>query len=168
MQETGQWRPIFWPPVATEPSQLHRIVLASRDVRSRDPQTQAQKLRKETGNQELHTTYEKQDPSAWHVKLRHNLVRPFVLLTTQPIIQVFAVYLAIIYGCMYILLTVFPQVFGEIYNEEPGIASLNYISLAIGFTIGGQVGGRVVDYSYRKLTARQPAGKGNQSSSCRC
>ena len=61
---------------------------------------------------------------------------------------------------MYILLTVFAEVFGTIYNEKPGIASLNYISLAIGFTIGGQVGGRVVDYSYRKLSARQPDGKG--------
>lgn len=61
---------------------------------------------------------------------------------------------------MYIILTMFPQVFGDIYHEKPGIASLNYLSLALGFTIGGQVGGRVVDYSYRKLSARQPDGKG--------
>lgn len=63
-------------------------------------------------------------------------------------------------GCMYVLLTVFAEVFGQIYNERSGVASLNYISLAIGFTAGGQVGGRVVDYSYCKLSARQPDGKG--------
>lgn len=161
VQETGQWRPIFW--ASSGYGALTAFIGLFLLPETYAPQIlkrKAQNLRKETGNQELHTAYEKQDPSAWHVKLRHNLVRPFVLLTTQPIIQVFAVYLAIIYGCMYVLLTVFPQVFGEIYNEEPGIASLNYISLAIGFTIGGQVGGRVVDYSYRKLTARQPDGKG--------
>ncbi len=82
----------------------------------------ANKLRKETGNQALYTIYEKKDQHSWHWKLRHNIVRPFELLTTQPIIQVFSMYMAIVYGCMYILLTVFPRVFGDIYGEDPGIA----------------------------------------------
>ncbi|CBQ69386.1 related to MFS multidrug transporter [Sporisorium reilianum SRZ2] len=161
VQELGQWRWIFW--VSSIYGGLTALIgffLLPETYAPQILKKKAQRLRKETGNHELHTVYEKQDPSAWHVKLRHNLVRPFVLLTTQPIIQVFSVYLAIIYGCMYILLTVFPRVFGEIYNEKPGIASLNYISLAIGFTLGGQIGGRVVDYSYRTLRARSADGKG--------
>ncbi|TKY88531.1 hypothetical protein EX895_002519 [Sporisorium graminicola] len=161
VQELDQWRWIFW--VSSIYGGLTALVgffLLPETYAPQILKKKAQRLRKETGNQELHTIYEQQDPSAWHIQLRHNLVRPFVLLTTQPIIQVFAIYFAIVYGCMYIILTVFPQVFGEIYNEKPGIASLNYISLAIGFTLGGQIGGRVVDYSYRTLRARSPDGKG--------
>ncbi|SPO24007.1 related to MFS multidrug transporter [Ustilago trichophora] len=161
VQELGQWRWIFWASsIYGGLTAFIGFFLLPETYAPEILKRKAKKLRKETGNHELHTVYEKQESSAWYVKLRHNLVRPFVLLTTQPIIQVFSIYLAIIYGCMYVLLTVFAEVFGRIYNERPGIASLNYISLAIGFTLGGQVGGRVVDYSYRKLSARQPDGKG--------
>lgn len=161
VQELNEWRWIFW--VSSMYGGLTAFIgvfLLPETYAPEILKRKARKLRKETGNQELRTVYERQDSSAWHEKQRHNMVRPFVLLATQPIIQVFAVYMAILYGCMYILLTVFAEVFGQIYNERPGIASLNYISLAIGFTIGGQVGGRVVDYSYRTLTARQADGKG--------
>lgn len=156
-----EWRWIFWiTSMYAGLTALVGVFLLPETYAPELLKRKARKLRKETGNQQLYTIYEKKDTSAWHVKLRHNMVRPFVLLATQPIIQVFAVYMAIIYGCMYILLTTFPQVFGDIYHETTGIASLNYISLAIGFTIGGQVGGRVVDYSYRTLRARQADGKG--------
>lgn len=53
------------------------------------------------------------------------MVRPIVLLATQSIIQVFAGYMDTIYGCMYILFTMFPQVFGESYQEKNGMACLN-------------------------------------------
>mgnify|MGYP000218072529 FL=1 len=59
--------------------------------------------------------------------------------------------MAVIYGSMYLVLTTFSMVFTTYYNESIGISSLNYISLAIGFTIGGQVGGRSVDRIYRHL-----------------
>lgn len=161
VQETGQWRWIFWASsIYGGLTALVGLKLLPETYAPEILKRKAKKLRKETGNQELHTIYEKQDNSSWHVKLRHSIVRPVVLLSTQPIIQVFSLYIAIIYGCMYILLTVFPQTFGDIYGEKPGIASLNYISLAIGFTIGGQVGGRVVDHSYRTLRARSADGKG--------
>ena len=161
VQELGQWRWIFWASsIYGGLTALIGLFLLPETYAPEILKKKAKKLRKETRNEQLHTIYEKQDGSAWHVKLRHNMVRPFVLLGTQPIIQVFSVYLAICYGCMYILLTVFPRVFEDIYHQEPGIASLNYISLAVGFTIGGQVGGRVVDYSYRTLSARQADGKG--------
>ncbi|EPQ26124.1 uncharacterized protein PFL1_06332 [Pseudozyma flocculosa PF-1] len=118
------------------------------------------RLRKQTGNAALHTVFDADGGEAWYTRFGHNLVRPFILLTTQPIIQVFSVFMMILYGCMYILLTVFPLVFEETYGERPGVASLNYISLAIGFTVGGQVGGRVVDRVYRRLRDGRGGGVG--------
>lgn len=97
VQELGQWRWIFW--VSSIYGGLTALIgffLLPETYAPQILKRKANKLRKETGNHELHTVYEKQDASAWHAKLRHNLVRPFVLLTTQPIIQVFSVYLAIL------------------------------------------------------------------------
>lgn len=97
VQELGQWRWIFW--VSSMYGGLTALIglfLLPETYAPEILKRKAKKLKKETGNHELHTIYQKQDPSAWHVKMRHNLVRPFVLLTTQPIIQVFSIYLAII------------------------------------------------------------------------
>lgn len=55
---------------------------------------------------------------------------------------------------MYLLLTTFNSVFQEAYNESVGIASLNYISLGLGFTLGGQIGGRGVDMIYKRFKAK--------------
>ena len=63
------------------------------------------------------------------------LVRPFKLLFTQPIIQVLAIYLAYVYGLMYLVVATFPLLWTspDYYNESVGIGGLNYISLAVGF-----------------------------------
>lgn len=39
----------------------------------------------------------------------------------------------------------FPLVWEEQYDQEPGRASLNYISLGVGFVIGLQVSGPLID-----------------------
>lgn len=40
------------------------------------------------------------------------------------------------------------------YNQNEGVASLNYIALALGFLTGRMVGTRIMDMWYRKLEAR--------------
>jgi hypothetical protein len=62
----------------------------------------AKKLRKETGNDAWHTEWESPDRTLGKV-LRTALVRPFRLLGTQPIIQALALYMAYLYGLMYLV-----------------------------------------------------------------
>ncbi|SPO40368.1 related to MFS multidrug transporter [Pseudozyma flocculosa] len=161
VQQTGRWRLIFW---ATSGygglTALVGFLLLPETYAPRILHSKRNRLRKQTGNAALHTVFDADGGEAWYTRFGHNLVRPFILLTTQPIIQVFSVFMMILYGCMYILLTVFPLVFEETYGERPGVASLNYISLAIGFTVGGQVGGRVVDRVYRRLRDGRGGGVG--------
>lgn len=57
------------------------------------------------------------------------------------------------------MLTTFSDIFVRQYDESIGISSLNYISLAVGFTLGGQVGGRLTDRFYRQLKEKH-GGKG--------
>ena len=94
----------------------------------------AQSLRDATGNQALHTKWETSGRN-FSKMLKLALVRPFILLGTQPIIQVLAVYLAYLYGLVYLLLTTYPALWTERYHESIGVAGLNYISLGLGYVV---------------------------------
>jgi MFS family permease len=65
-------------------------------------QRKAQKLREETGNNQLRTDYETDDLNIKGV-LSRALVRVFLLLGTQPIMQFLSLYMALIYGIIYLM-----------------------------------------------------------------
>ncbi|OCK89376.1 MFS general substrate transporter [Cenococcum geophilum 1.58] len=113
----------------------------------------ADRLRKETGNNALHTEYETPDKTLFNI-LKTALTRPFRLLGTQPIIQVLAIYMAYLYGMMYLVLSTFPGLWNDRYHESIGIGGLNYISLALGFFLGTQICAPINDRIYRKLRKR--------------
>lgn len=119
----------------------------------------ARRLRQETGNQDLHTEYEGKGETILQV-MRRASIRVFLFLGTQPIVQFLALYMSLVYGMVYILLATFPRIWTEIYHESTGIAGFNYVSLMIGFIIGAQIAGRLMDFLYRRLKARAPDGKG--------
>lgn len=111
------------------------------------------KLIKETGNEALHTEWD--DPNRTVVAaLRTSLLRPFKLLGTQVIIQVLALYMAYLYGLMYLVLSTFPTVWTDIYHESVGTGGLNYISLGVGFFLGTQICAPCQDRIYRVLKKR--------------
>ncbi|KAI9819254.1 MAG: hypothetical protein M1827_007410 [Pycnora praestabilis] len=113
----------------------------------------AKKLRKETGNQDLKTEFEHPERTLWNI-LKVALVRPFKLLGSQPIVIFLAIYMAYLYGLMYLVLSTFPTLWETRYNESVGIGGLNYISLGIGFFLGTQICAPINDRIYRKLKKR--------------
>lgn len=115
----------------------------------------AKKLRKETQDPSWHTEYEDANRTFTSL-LSTSLRRPFILLATQPIVQVLALFMAYIYGLMYLMLASFPGLWTGVkyYNESVGIGGLNYISLGFGFFLGSQISARLIDLIYRKLKTR--------------
>jgi len=120
------------------------------------------RLRKSTGNPDLRSVYVKPGaedvhdggPRVWLRVVGHGLIRPLKMLATEPILQVFAIYQAILYGIMYLTLTTFATVWTETYHYQVGIAGLNYLALGVGFTLGSQLSARALDLIYKKLKAR--------------
>lgn len=112
-------------------------------------------MRRETGDSTYQTEAEREQKSLGQV-LRIALVRPFRLMTTQPIVQVLALYMAFIYGTMYLTLATFPTLWTspDYYNESQGIGGLNYISMGLGFLVGAQLGALLIDRIYRRLKHR--------------
>jgi len=110
----------------------------------------AKKMRKETGNELLHTEFESPELTL-KVKLKTSMVRPFKLLFSQPIIQVLAIYMAFLYGLCYLVLATFPGLWEQRYGESIGIGGLNYIALGIGFFLGAQITAPINDKIYKRL-----------------
>jgi MFS family permease len=122
-------------------------------------QRKAQKLRKETGNKQLRTEFESHHGTISSV-VRRALTRVFVFLGTQPIVQFLSLYMALLYGIVYLILSTYPTVWTNIYHESTGIGGLNYISLMIGMMIGAQAAGQLIDVFYTKLKRSAPNGEG--------
>ncbi|KAH8658484.1 MFS multidrug transporter-like protein [Xylariales sp. PMI_506] len=110
-------------------------------------------LIKETGNLDLYTEHDYPDRTIWKT-LEVSITRPFILLGTQPIMQVLAVYAAYLFGLMYLLLSTFPKLWETRYGESVGVAGLNYISLGLGFFLGTQICAPLQDRIFLALKAR--------------
>ncbi|KXX74487.1 putative transporter mfs2 [Madurella mycetomatis] len=148
------WRWIFWiVSMADAAVQVLAFLFLSETYPPKILKVKARRLRKETGNKALRTEFEKPDRTFLQ-SLRKNLTRPFIMLFTQPTIQITALYRAYLYGLMYLVFASFPMVWEKQYNQQPSRASLNYLSLGVGFVIGLQVSGPLIDKVYCYLKAR--------------
>jgi multidrug resistance protein len=152
--ENTTWRWVFW---STSIVDAGIQILGFFFLRETYPpallSAKAKKMRKESGNDALHTEWETPDRTLGKV-LRTSLIRPFRLLGTQVIMQVLALYMAYIYGLVYLVLSTFPTVWENAYGESIGIGGLNYISLGIGFFLGTQACAPITDRIYRRLKMR--------------
>jgi multidrug resistance protein len=110
-------------------------------------------LIKETGNEALHTEYDVAGRTLTQT-IKISLTRPFKLLGTQIIVQILALYMAYLYGLMYLVLSTFPTLWEDEYGESIGIGGLNYISLGLGFFTGTQICAPLQDKIYRELKKR--------------
>ncbi|KAK8122132.1 hypothetical protein PG984_010802 [Apiospora sp. TS-2023a] len=83
-----------------------------------------------------------------------NLQRPFRMMGTQTIIQVIGVYMALLYGILWLFLFMYPQIWKEQYQQGIRTASLNYLSFALGLVSGVNIAGHLSDRIYARLKAR--------------
>lgn len=152
--ENTTWRWCFWATcIATFFIQLSGFFFLQETYAPELLKRKKMRLIKETGNQDLHTEHD--DPDRTFSKhLQTAFVRPFRMIGTQPIVQVLAIYMAYVYGLMYLVLSTFPRLWTGVYGESIGISGLNYISLGLGFFLGTQIGAPLNDGLYRRLKKR--------------
>ncbi|KAI9371709.1 major facilitator superfamily domain-containing protein [Aspergillus egyptiacus] len=146
------WRWIFWiVSMADALVQVLAFLFLRETYAPKILATKKKYLQRKTGNDQLYTEYDQPDRTFGQL-LRKNLVRPFRMLFTQPAIQAIALYRGYQYGLMYLVLASFPTVWEGTYEQDKGTASLNYISLGVGFVIGLQSCHRLIDYVYLRLS----------------
>lgn len=113
----------------------------------------AEKLRKETGNPAYHTAHELSGEEKIVAKLKKTVTRPIILLFTNVVIIGLGGFMAFIYGFLYLMIVVFPEIYEEVYGMSTEHASLMYLSLGIGFVVGVFVWTFLTNKVYSHLTA---------------
>ncbi|KAJ3111977.1 hypothetical protein HK100_002493 [Physocladia obscura] len=93
------------------------------------------------------------EPNAANV-IRIAVVRPFIMLGTQPIAQAIALLMAFVYGIMYLVLSTYSALFTSNYAEATFTSTLHYIALGLGFLAGNILAGRTVDFTSIYLQKR--------------
>ncbi|KAI8631830.1 major facilitator superfamily transporter [Xylariaceae sp. FL1651] len=96
--------------------------------------TKAARLRKETDDDRWWTRYDLKLSPLGLIKI--NLVRPFVLFFTEPILWFFNLWISIIYGILYLCFVAYPIVFTQYRGWGPGLTGLSFVGIGIGTTIG--------------------------------
>lgn len=103
----------------------------------------AVRLRKETGDPYLKSKMDNGLDSTQMFK--RAIVRPLKLLTLSPIVFSFSVFIAVVYGYLYLLFTTMPQVFGTQYGFSEGLIGLTYLGIGGGMLVGVSIFGVASD-----------------------
>jgi MFS family permease len=86
--------------------------------------------RKETGDERWWCRYD--DKQEFWPLLRLNLSRPFVMAVKEPICVFWNLYIALLYGILYLCFVAYPIVFSDLRGWSPGITGLGYCGIGTG------------------------------------
>jgi multidrug resistance protein len=67
--------------------------------------------------------------------IKTSLIRPWVLLFLEPIVFVLSIYIAIVYGTLYLLFGAFPIVFQQTRGWSEGVGALPFLGVAVGMIL---------------------------------
>ncbi|KHN96244.1 Major facilitator superfamily domain, general substrate transporter [Metarhizium album ARSEF 1941] len=90
-------------------------------------------------------------------QIKVNLSRPWVLLFKEPIVFLTSIYMAIVYGTLYLCFAAFPIVFQSPYPEgwgwKAGVGGLSFVGIAIGM-IASTAGSILDNRRYARIAAK--------------
>lgn len=96
----------------------------------------ASQLRRATLNWGIHAKQEEIEVDFSELVTK-NFSRPLRLLVTEPIVLLLSIYMAFIYGLLYLSLTAYPIVFQRIHHMNQGVGGLPYFGMVFGFFLSG-------------------------------
>ncbi|RHZ62104.1 hypothetical protein CDV55_104967 [Aspergillus turcosus] len=96
----------------------------------------AAELRRRTRNWGIHAKQEEIEVEFGEL-IRKNFSRPLRILFTEPIVLLLSIYMAFLYGLLYLFLTAYPIVFQRIHGFNKGVGGLPYFGIIIGEFLGG-------------------------------
>ncbi|KAK9334135.1 major facilitator superfamily domain-containing protein [Lipomyces starkeyi] len=117
----------------------------------------AARLRKETGNENLHAAHERGGVSHMQ-RFGQSIVRPVVMLFTEPIVFLIALYCALVYAILYMNFVAYPIVYQEERGWGMGIGGLPFLAIGVGMVCAIATSPWQTKL-YLKLTAERGNGK---------
>jgi len=96
----------------------------------------AKALSERTGKVYISSLEKKQGKTTPKAAFQKALARPWALLFLEPIVLLISIYMAILYGTLYMLFGAFPIVFEQTRGWSQGIGGLAFLGVAVGMLIG--------------------------------
>ncbi|KAI0200583.1 polyamine transporter 1 [Astrocystis sublimbata] len=96
----------------------------------------AAELRRRTLNWGIHAKQEEIEIDFKEL-LQKNFTRPIRLLLLEPIVTLVSIYMAFIYGLLYLFLTAYPLVFQGVHGFNAGQSGLAFLGMVVGQIIAG-------------------------------
>ncbi|KAH7014484.1 major facilitator superfamily domain-containing protein [Microdochium trichocladiopsis] len=87
-------------------------------------------------------------------KIKNNLLRPVRMLIFRPVILFVSFNMALDFAVYFLVLSTFATLWIEEYNQSESTSSLHYIAITLGATVATQIGGRLMDATYKTLSTR--------------
>jgi MFS family permease len=99
-------------------------------------QKRAAALSKKTGKVYISMLEKKNGKTLPAEAFKKALSRPWALLFMEPIVLLISIYMAILYGTLYMLFGAFPIVFQQYRGWSEGVGGLAFLGVAVGMIIG--------------------------------
>lgn len=96
----------------------------------------AAELRRRTKNWGIHAKQEEIEID-FRELMEKNFSRPLRMLFTEPIVLLLSVYMAFIYGLLYLFLTAYPLVFQGVHHMNLGVGGLPFFGMITGQLLAG-------------------------------
>ncbi|KAK7698132.1 hypothetical protein SLS64_012807 [Diaporthe eres] len=135
LTEAKGWRWVFWVLAMVAGAVTVAMLLLMRETYA--PvilQRKTARLRKETGNELLRSKLDIGLSPRDH--FYRSIIRPLKMLIRSPIVALFAVYIAVVYGYLYLMFTSMTQVFQETYHFSTSITGLVFLGMGVGSMAG--------------------------------
>lgn len=65
-------------------------------------------------------------------RIKQVLLKPFVIMFSEPMLIAITAYMSFIYGCVYLLIQAYPTVFTRDHHLNPGVSGLILLNLPVG------------------------------------
>ncbi|KAL9063863.1 MAG: hypothetical protein Q9161_009236 [Pseudevernia consocians] len=98
-------------------------------------QRKAAKIRFETKNWAIHAPADENQVNMKEI-INKYLFRPFVMMALEPILVLITLYMAFIYGILYLFFEAYPIAFQEGRGWSAGVGALPFLGITIGVIIG--------------------------------
>ncbi|KAK0529644.1 hypothetical protein OC842_004174 [Tilletia horrida] len=152
-QAYDRWQPVFWASTVVIGLVGVLLMFLPESYVPKILEDKAERLRKETNNPDLVTIFDMQHETLGH-RFGRYLVRPLMLLLTEPIMMLLALLTAVSFGQVYLLFAVLPSVHTKYYGESPTVGSLHFLSFGLGFVGGAVLGIGLIDRIHAALLRR--------------
>lgn len=119
----------------------HKVIIQRKTVR----------LQKELRRDDLKSCYNDSSDRSKKQVLINSLIRPLKMLVLSPLVFFLSLYIAFVYGVVYLLYTTIPTVFEETYGFDASFTGLVYLTLGLGNILGWLVVTLLSDKTVVKL-----------------